>query len=466
MSIKQSVAIYARISQDRSGDELGVTRQLQDCRNEAERRGWVVAEEYVDDDVSAYSGKVRPAYERMLRDIEDGLRDAVIVWHLDRLHRRPVELEGFVDTCSRANLKDVVTLHGDVDLAKGDGLLVARIMGAVAANESDSKRRRIARKALETAEAGLPHMGGTRPFGYEDDRVTIRESEAVVIRDVAARVLAGEALKAIANSLEDAGITTVGGKPWRAITLRNFLLAPRNWGMRVHHGEAIAKATWPGILTPEQGERLRLLLTDPKRRTNRTARRYLLSGMLRCGLCGEPLSSSPKDGTRRYACMKGPAHRNCGRIVIAAEKLEAFIADAVLYRLDSPALIESMKATADQTKITALRDAITADTARQDDLAAMWADGELSREEWKIARDRLEARVTANRHQLERLTQRDAIENYLGQGEQLREQWEGLSLSRQVAIVKAVLDHAVILPAQHPGRTGLDPERVAPQWRL
>lgn len=353
MTMKHAVAIYTRISQDRTGDELGVTRQLTDCRAEVARRGWVVAEEYVDDDVSAYTGKARPEYERMLRDIEDGLRDAVIVWHLDRLHRRPVELERFVETCTRANLKDVVTLHGDVDLAKGDGLLVARIMGAVAANESDSKRRRIARKSLEIAESGRPHTGGTRPFGYQDDRVTIRESEAVVIRDVAERVLAGEALKAIANSLEADGVKTVGGKPWRAITLRNFLLAPRNWGMRVHRGEVIGKATWPGILTPEQGERLRLLLTDPKRRTNRTARRYLLSGMLRCGLCGLPLSSNPKNGTRRYACLPGPGRRNCGRIVIAAEKLEAFVADAVLYRLDSPALVESMTTSADRSVVAA-----------------------------------------------------------------------------------------------------------------
>ncbi len=466
MSMKRSVAVYARISQDRSGDELGVTRQLRDCVAEAERRGWVVAEQYVDDDVSAYSGKARPQYERMLRDIEDGLRDAVIVWHMDRLHRRPIELEQFVATCTRAGVNQLVTLHGEIDLANGDGLLMARMLGAFAANESDSKRRRGARKALEIAESGRPLMGGPRPFGYDDDRVTIRASEAVVIRDVAERVLAGEALNAIARSLEEAGTLTVGGNAWNSGTLRNFLLAPRYWGMRVHKGVVIGEATWPGILTPEQGERLRLLLTDPKRRTNRTARSYLLTGMLRCGLCGSTLYSSPKEGKRRYGCMPGPGRSNCGRIFIYAEKLEALIADAVLIRLDSPALVQAMATTTDRSEVATLGDAIVADTSRMDDLAAMWADGELSRDEWKIARDRLEARRTSNRRTLARLTHRDAIENYVGQGEALREQWEGLNLSRQAAIVKAVLDHAVILPATKPGRNGLDPDRVAPRWRL
>ncbi len=64
--------IYARISSDREGDGLGVARQLEDCERLAERKGWRVAERYVDDDVSAWSGKRRPEYERMLDDLRGG----------------------------------------------------------------------------------------------------------------------------------------------------------------------------------------------------------------------------------------------------------------------------------------------------------------------------------------------------------------------------------------------------------
>src|SRR5437870_1271262 len=79
-----AVAIYARISQDRDGDGLGVLRQLQDSREEAMRRGWTVAEEYVDNDISAYSGKERPGYEQMLKDLRSGARDGG-----DRVAPRP-----------------------------------------------------------------------------------------------------------------------------------------------------------------------------------------------------------------------------------------------------------------------------------------------------------------------------------------------------------------------------------------
>jgi hypothetical protein len=50
----------------------------------------------VDDDKSATNGR-RTAYEKMLDDIRAGLVGAVVVWDLDRLHRRPIELEHFID---------------------------------------------------------------------------------------------------------------------------------------------------------------------------------------------------------------------------------------------------------------------------------------------------------------------------------------------------------------------------------
>lgn len=467
MTKRTAVAVYARISQDRSGEELGVRRQLDDCRAEAKRRGWTVAQEYVDDDVSAYSGKARPAYEQMLADLADGRRDGVIVWHMDRLHRRPAELERFVDTCTGAGVRDVVTLSGDIDLAKGDGLLMARLLAAVAANESDSKKRRGKRKALEIAQSGRPVMGGARPYGFEADHVTHNPVEAAVIRDLAARALAGETLVSLTTSLQRDGVKTVSGGEWRTTTVRQLLTSPRTWGMRVHQGQVIGSGTWEAIITPEQGARLQRLLLDPARRTNRTARRYLLSGMLVCGKCGRRMYSAPKNGKRRYGCRTGPDSGGCGGVFIYADPLEVFVTDAVLYRLDSPVMHEALTGDGpDEEATRVLADAIQADTNRLDDLALTFADGEVSKAEWLTARNRIEAHLSANRQAFARLTHRDAIQDYIGRGDELRAEWEGLNLGKQVAIVKAVLDHATILPAMIPGKRGLDRNRVVPDWRL
>jgi DNA invertase Pin-like site-specific DNA recombinase len=467
MTEPQAIAIYARISQDREGDGLGVLRQLADCRAEAERRGWNIAEEYVDDDISAYSGRERPGYEQMLRDLASGSRDGVIVWHLDRLHRRPIELEEFVQVCTRAGVNHVVTLHGDFNLGSGDGLLVARLLAAVAANESDSKRRRGKRKALEVAQAGKPHMGGGfRPFGYKPDRVTVDAVEAQTLLAIAERVLAGESLPSVCRWLEETGSRTSGGKLWRPQVLRSVLLNPRYQGLRTYNGEVLGAAQWPAIFPPGMGDRLQALLTDPKRRTNRAARRYLLSGMCRCCKCGGTMYSMMRYETRRYLCRSGPGFNGCGGITITAEPIEEIIAEAVLYRLDTQELEDAMNGRAlAAPHTTALQAAVDADVGQLEELAQLYADRTITATEWVQARKTIEDRLGHTRKRLvSALGVQDAF-HYVGQGTALRSQWPSLNLDRQRAIVKAVLDHVII----HPGRPGVrwvDPQRAQPIWRI
>ena len=468
MGLRTSVAVYARISQDRDGEGLGVKRQLGDCRADAARRGWTVAEEYVDDDISAYSGKLRPAYERMLADIEEGRRDAVMVWHMDRLHRQPIELERFAQVCAQAGVTEVKTLHGDMDLGTGDGLLLARLLSAVAANESDAKSRRGKSKMRELAEAGKPHGGGTRPFGFQPhDRATHEPTEAQAIREATARLLAGESLTSVAAWMADSDVRTVRGKVWRTTTLRGLLLSPRIYGQRVHQGKAIRAGVWEPIISPEDGERLRLLLTDPARRTNRTARRYLLSGLCRCGLCGTKMYSVPRFETARYLCRSGHDFGGCGRMAITAAPLEAWITEAVLQRLDSAEMAGALEGQAhDDEQATALHEQVQVDTSRLAELAVMWADGELDQAQWRAARSRLDQRLAGNRATLARLQGTTVVDQWVGNGSELRQRWDGLNLGRQTAIVRAVIDHLVIRPATQKGRKTLDPARVEPVWRL
>ena len=93
MTKLRNAALYARISSDPHGTELGVQRQLEDCRKKAEADGYAIVGEYVDNDVSAFSGVQRPEYRRMLADFETGLIDAIIVWRIDRLYRRIFDLK-------------------------------------------------------------------------------------------------------------------------------------------------------------------------------------------------------------------------------------------------------------------------------------------------------------------------------------------------------------------------------------
>lgn len=457
-------AIYARISSDPSGQALGVQRQIEDCRARAAERGITVAEEYVDNDVSAFSGKARPEYQRMLADIRDGLRDAVIVYNLDRLTRRPIELEEFHETCTAAGLRDVITVTADLDMGNDDGLFAARIMAAFAAKESSRKSVRVKRKIRQNAEMGLPHGGGNRPFGYEADRLTVREAEADVIREMVDRFLAGESARSLAADLEARKVPTSTGSSWRSTTVRNLLMRPRIAGLREHDGVMYA-AVWPGIISHEQFERVQHTLAQRAQTRRRAPRRYLLSGLLRCGRCGKKLYSSPREGRRRYVCISGPDHGGCGRLTVEATRVEEWLTAAVLFRLDTPdmeAVLTNQQVKDERYGELAVEHERL--TNRMSELAAMFAAGEVSRLEWKSARDPLEASLIAIDQQLARMAGNSTLAQVVGHGRALRDSWEGLNLERQQAIVKAVLDYATIRPAESRGH--FHPDRVVPTWAL
>ena len=149
-----TAAIYLRQSEDRNVDMLAIDRQRQDCAKLCAQRGWTTVE-YVDNDTSASNGKTRPAYQRMLADIREGRVDAVVAWNLDRLHRRPIELEHFIALADQKHIA-LATVGGDADLSTDDGRLFARIKGAVARSEVERKSARQKRANEQRAHNGTP----------------------------------------------------------------------------------------------------------------------------------------------------------------------------------------------------------------------------------------------------------------------------------------------------------------------
>ncbi|WP_082594133.1 recombinase family protein [Phycicoccus sp. Soil802] len=467
MTTPRAAAIYARISSDTEGTGLGVTRQVQDCERLAEQLGWTVAEVYTDNDFSAYSGKKRPAYAQMLDDIRDGIRDAVLVYHVDRLTRRPVELEEFREALDTAGVKHVRFVVGDSDIMTGDGLMVVRFLAAVAANESASKSRRVKRKFQQKAERGEPHAGGPRrPFGYADDKVTVREDEAVVIRTLVARFLAGESLRSLTVWLDQQEVRTVAGGPWKTPTLRTLIASGRIAGLREHQGQVIGPAVWDPIISTDERNRVLARIESRKTSGRRAPRRYLLSGLLRCGKCGNRLYSAARATTRRYVCNSGPDHGGCGRLTVVAEPVEQMIADAVLMRLSSPALSEALagRAAADE-QASSLADQVDSDREQLDELAGLYGRKAINAAEWLAARNPIEARLREGQRRLNRMTASTALDGLTGLDGDLGPKWAGLNLDRQHAVISALLEHAVVGPGT-PGARGLDPSRVQPVWRL
>lgn len=463
------MAIYCRISDDREGRRAGVSRQQEDCEALAARKRWNVVGLYVDNDVSAWNGKTRPEYRRMLDDIKTGLVDAVVVWHQDRLVRQPKELEEFFEVCDAAGVRDMATVTGDVDLGTDDGRFHARILGAVARKESDDKSRRIRRKMEQLAREGKGSGGGTRPFGFDHDRVSLLEPEAKLVKEAARRVLAGEGLRGICRDWTARGIPTVTGVAWNPTVLRRILMAPRTAGLRDHQGVIVAKAEWAGIIDRDTHERVTVILGDPHRRRNPgpSGRKYLLTGHAYCDLCGAKLIARPKgDGRRCYVCATGPGFSGCGKIRQLAEPLEASVAEAIFEALNSPRTKKALSVnTGGQSKERKLFEKLKQEEDALDQLARdHYAEKIISRSEFLAARAAVEARIDDLRKKLARIESGRVFMDFPRGEDALRKAWEERGLGWQRALVGAVLERVVLGPAVK-GRNFFDPARVNLEWR-
>ena len=153
-------------------------------------------------------------------------------------------------------------------------------------------------------------------------------------------------------------------------------------------------------------------------------------------------------------------------MTVVAQPVEELLTDAVLTRLDSPHLAEVLAGrTSVDADVAALSAQLDADTARLDELAALYANGTVTAREWIAARDPITDRIAETRRAIAQATDTTGVHELAGTGHLLRDQWDGLDIDRQQAVIKSVLDHAVIAPGT-PGSRSLDIGRVQPHWRV
>lgn len=322
-----TAGIYVRISRDREGEGMGVDRQESDCRELADRLGWTVAAVYSDNDLSAYSGKPRPGYRALIESVQAGDLGGVIAWHNDRLVRRVLDLEELIALAESHRFEIQTVKAGDYNLATPTGRMIARQLVNLATYEIEHGRDRMKSAKAQAAAAGK-WRGGRRPFGYEDDGMTVRPSEAAALENAARGIIAGRSLNALAREMNESGLRTAGTwahgcdgncgrkranqcpdrresrKSFDGTNLRRLIQRPRNAGLIEERGEVIGTAQWPAIIPEDIWRAAVATLADPGRRTSPgSERRWLGSGLYTCGTCGAGLFVASGAGRRRsYRC--------------------------------------------------------------------------------------------------------------------------------------------------------------------
>ncbi|MGV0070711.1 recombinase family protein [Mycobacterium colombiense] len=464
-------AIYLRISEDRSGEQLGVQRQREDCEKLCTEKGWAPIE-YLDNDTSATSGRRRPKYEQMLADIRDGRIGAVVVWDLDRLHRRPIELEEFMKLADEKHLA-LATVSGDVNLSTAQGRLVARLKGSVAAHEGEHRKARQLRATRQLAERGVPNWH--KAFGYLGDSRQPDPAVAPLVKQAYAAILAGASLGDVARLWNEAGALTLGGNRWRHAEVSKYLRRPFVAGLRSHTHtdkatgervtEIVGKGNWPAIVDEATWRSAQSVLNAPGRAPGRkSVRRHLLTGILRCGKpgCGGYLSGAyvgKETKQLTYIC------KGCHGINIRAANIEPMLYQLVGGRLAMDDARDLLKAEQhDQAEAEALRLEANTLLNRLDEIADERADGLLTGKQAQRATDRINEKLAAierRQQDAERLRVFDGLD--LGKP-QVQAQVRKLSPDRFRAVVSVLMDPTVMPVGRGNHNLKFNPGRVKENW--
>jgi site-specific DNA recombinase len=418
-----NVAIYVRQSLAKDGDELGIDRQRFECERLTASRGYTVTEVIADNNRSASTGD-RPGYRRVLQLIEAKAIDAVVVLRVDRLLRKLTELEKLIELSERTGVQ-IVTVEGDLDLASPSGRLIGRILASVARSEMETKSARHKLANAQKAKAGKPH-GSRRPYGYNEDQLTLHPEESEILREMGRRVLAGYSYRDVAAWANDQGHRTTMGRTWFPITISNMLQRKRYGGIREYQG-----AEYPGIWEPIFDASIweRLQLTIRLRRETagnmHKARRYLLTGLLVCGVCGTHLNGETKRDKPERPLRRTYQCRACHGITRNAEALEWFVTECVLTRLDTPDLGKLLSQSGPHDD--EMRDLLIRRKGLSDRLNALvddYATGLLDREQLTRAKSTAEAELARIDTDIEVRNRQRSGAGLVPVGQSIRKAWD------------------------------------------
>ncbi|KUJ64035.1 integrase [Streptomyces albus subsp. albus] len=475
----RKVGIYTRISRDDEGEALGVARQRTDCERLADLRTWHPVKVYEDNDVSAFKRNVvREEFELMLKDLQAGLIDGVVAYDLDRLARQPRDLERLIEIFDERPRLEFATVTNDVNLGTPDGRTMARIMVAFANKSSHDTSRRLKRKHLELAQQGKD-SGGPAPYGWrKDDRNKVDAEAAKHIREAQKEVLAGVRIGTIRTRWQEQGLGNprAGTKRMAHHHVEHILTNPRLVGYRTYHGEILyaedgkpVVGEWDAINTVEEWEAVCAEIAERKQtKAGRSlARRYLLSGIARCGLCKSKIRGQVnrnwKPGSKgaqyTYQCSK--VNGGCGKVGRVGEPVDRLIARLALEEQREKAATKGVPAEGRWPReqelealnlgIAQLIEAEKAKTITVSTLLQLLPDKERERDALKLER----ARFYKEQKQAE--AKGNTVDMTL-------DEFFALPIERQREIVLHSMSAVIIHPAGR-GARKFDPELIDPVWR-
>src|SRR5690625_3841332 len=353
------VAIYARVSTVEQAEEgYSIDEQVKLLRKWCDQHGHIIHQEYVDRGISGKNIKGRPAIQQLLYDATQGKFDIVLVWKMNRLSRKSVDLLTIVDQLQRRNIA-FRSYTEQYETETPSGVLQFQMMAAIAEFERANIAENVKMGMIARAKEGL--WNGGQVLGYntvkepstnrkgEVSKLYINDEEAIIIRKIFDMYVNGHGYKAISNHLNKQGFRTKKNNPFSITAIKTIISNPvyagyirynvrRDWSEKrrnnINPDPIIVLGQHEAIISVEVWEQAK---ANMKRRSGRPNRihdgEFPLTGLLRCPVCQAGMvigrtTNRLKDGTKRilvyYVCG---AWKNKGTAVCRSNGIRTDYAD-------------------------------------------------------------------------------------------------------------------------------------------
>ena len=376
------VVLYVRVSSKEQVDGYSIGEQIERLEKYADAMEWDIVKTFVD---PGYSGgnTDRPGLKEMIKEIEKGGIDKVVVYKLDRLSRSQLDTLYLIEKVFLANNTDFVSMSENFDTSTPFGRAMIGILAVFAQLEREQIKERTMIGKEARAKEGKWGGGSTVPIGYEyniaKDLLEINEYEAMQVRELFDLFLTGMPLRTIETLFREKGYSHKHGV-WDSKAMRRVLQNKTYLGYIRYH-DTYYEAEHTPIISEETFNRAQELLQQRAEQYKEFyrkpgARTTYLGGILHCKHCGGKYTKTMGGSTKYgkiyyYVCysrskkvkkmIKDP---NCKNKNWRMEVLDEIVLNEIKKLAIDPEYIHALKEatpveTEEPDKIKIIQDEIT-----------------------------------------------------------------------------------------------------------
>lgn len=345
-------AIYTRKSTDegldRSFNSLDNQRERAEAYVESQRdQGWTILPDRYDDGGFSGGNTDRPALKRLMRDVESGDIEAIVVYRLDRISRSLADFVNIHEFLERHGVA-LVSVTESINTSTAHGRMMVNVLLSFAQYERELAAERTRHK-IEAARRKGKWTGGRPVLGFDvvDRRLVPNADEAIEVKAIFEMYAESPSLIGIVQELNRRGWRQkswtaktgrpCGGGEWNKVSLRRLLNDPLYAGLQ-KLGDETFKGEHERIVPKKLFDRVQRLIRENRQNRGASARDgsgFLLRGLIRCSACDAAMTGdSHKSRNRRHRYYRCSAAIKRGRATcptksLPADKIESFVVDQI-----------------------------------------------------------------------------------------------------------------------------------------